>query len=144
VKKLLIAAGGVVAAVVLFVIFRPGDDDDSASSPPPPPSPTASVTTPTATKPKPKPPQAARITIVVRGGRPVGGIKRATVAKDKQVVLTVRADVVDEVHVHGYDLMKDVAPGAPAMIAFKATIPGRFEAELEERSLQIAELTVNP
>jgi hypothetical protein len=144
VKKLLIAAGGVVAAVVLFVIFRPGDDDDSASSPSPPPPPTASVTTPTATKPKPKPPQAARITIVVRGGRPVGGIKRATVAKDKQVVLTVRADVVDEVHVHGYDLMKDVAPGAPAMIAFKATIPGRFEAELEERSLQIAELTVNP
>jgi hypothetical protein len=144
VNKLLIAAGGVVAAVVLFVILRPGDDDDSASSPPPPPPPTASVTTPTATKPKPKPPQAARITIVVRGGRPVGGIKRATVAKDKQVVLTVRADVADEVHVHGYDLMKDVAPGAPAVIAFKATIPGRFEAELEERSLQIAELTVNP
>ena len=143
-NKLLIAAGGVVAAVVLFVIFRPGDDDDSASSPPPPPPPTASVTTSTATKPKPKPPQAARITIVVRGGRPVGGIKRATVTKDKQVVLTVRADVADEVHVHGYDLMKDVAPGAPAVIAFKATIPGRFEAELEERSLQIAELTVNP
>jgi hypothetical protein len=139
VNKLLIAAGGVVAAVVLFVIFRPGDDDDSASPPPPPP-PTASVTTPTATKP----PQAARITIVVRGGKPVGGIKRATVAKDTQVVLTVRADVADEVHVHGYDLMKDVAPGAPAVIAFKATIPGRFEAELEERSLQIAELTVNP
>jgi hypothetical protein len=144
VNKLLIAAGGVVAAVVLFVILRPGDDDDSVSSPPPPPPPTASVTTPTATKPKLKPPQAARITIVVRGGRPVGGIKRATVAKDKQVVLTVRADVADEVHVHGYDLMKDVAPGAPAVIAFKATIPGRFEAELEERSLQIAELTVNP
>jgi hypothetical protein len=144
VNKLLIAAGGVVAAVVLFVIFRPGDDDDSASPPPPPPPPTASATTPTATKPKPKPPQAARITIVIRGGKPVGGIKRATVAKDKQVVLTVRADVADEVHVHGYDLMKDVAPGAPAVIAFKATIPGRFEAELEERSLQIAELTVNP
>jgi hypothetical protein len=144
VNKLLIAAGGVVAAVVLFVIFRPGDDDDSASPPPPPPPPAGSLTTPTATKPKPEPPQAARITIVVRGGKPVGGIKRATVAKDEQVVLTVRADVADEVHVHGYDLMKDVAPGAPAVISFKAKIPGRFEAELEERSLQIAELTVNP
>jgi hypothetical protein len=144
VNKLLIAAGGVVAAVVLFVIFRPGDDDDSASPPPPPPPPAGSVTTPTATKPKPKPPQAARITIVVRGGKPVGGIKRATFAKDERVVLTVRADVTDEVHVHGYDLMKDVAPGAPAVISFKAKIPGRFEAELEERSLQIAELTVNP
>ena len=138
-NKLLIAAGGLVAAVVLFVIFRPGDDDDSASPSPPP---ATSVTTPTATKPKPL--QAARITIVVRGGKPVGGIKRATVAKDKQVMVTVRADVADEVHVHGYDLMKDVAPGAPAVIAFQAKIPGRFEAELEERGLQIAELTVNP
>ena len=146
-NKLLIAAGGILAAVVLFVIFRPGDDDDSASPPPPPPPPTASATTTTGTTPtatKPKPPQATRVAIVVRAGKPVGGIKRATVGKDKQVVLTVRADVSDEVHVHGYDLMKDVAPGAPAVISFKATIPGRFEAELEQRGLQILELTVNP
>jgi hypothetical protein len=148
VNKLLIAAGGVVAAVVLFVIFRPGDDDDSTSPPPPvtKTTGTGSVTVPIEPppNPEPEPPQAARIAIVVRGGKPVGGIKRATVAKNKQVVLTVRADVSDEVHVHGYNLMKDVAPGAPAVIRFKSTIPGRFEAELEERGLQIMELTVNP
>ena len=40
--------------------------------------------------------------------------------------------------------MSDVAPGAPARIAFRATIPGRFEIELEDRGVQIAELTVNP
>ena len=40
--------------------------------------------------------------------------------------------------------MKDVAPGAPAVIAFKATIPGQFEAELESRGLQIAEISVTP
>ena len=51
--------------------------------------------------------------------------------------------VGDEVHVHGYDLSRDVAPGAPARIAFPATIPGRFEIELEDRGVQIAELTVN-
>jgi hypothetical protein len=144
--KLLIAAGGIAAAVVLFLVFRPGDDDGDSSSPPAPPPPTATATTPTATTPPPPPPQpqAARIAIVVRGGKPVGGIKRASVSKDERVVLTVRADVSDEVHVHGYNLMKDVAPGAPALIAFKATIPGRFEAELESRGLQIAEISVKP
>jgi hypothetical protein len=144
--KLLIAAGGIAAAVVLFLVFRPGDDGGDSTSPPSPPSPTASATTPTATTPPPPPaqPQAARISIVIRGGKPVGGIKRATVKKDERVVLTVRSDVSDEVHVHGYNLMKDVAPGAPAVIAFKATIPGQFEAELEGRGLQIAEISVNP
>ena len=142
-NRLLIAAAGVVVAAVLFVIFRPGDDNESSS--PPPPSPTASATTPTPTATRPQAqPQAARVQIVVRGGRPAGGIKRATVTKNKRVILTVRADVSDEVHLHGYDLMKDVAPGAPAVISFKATIPGRFEAELEQRGLQIAELTVKP
>ena len=34
----------------------------------------------------------------------MGGIKRATVSKDERVVLTVRSDVSDEVHVHGYNL----------------------------------------
>jgi hypothetical protein len=46
--------------------------------------------------------------------------------------------------VHGYDLMGDVAPGKPVTIAFKATAPGRFEVELEEHSLPIAELEVSP
>ncbi len=147
-NRLLIALAGVVVAAVLFVIFRPGDDNESSSPPPPPPpAPTASQSTSTPTQTRPRPqaePQAARVQIVVRGGKPVGGIKRATVAKNKRVILTVRSDVADEVHVHGYDLMKDVAPGAPAVISFKATIPGRFEAELEQRGLQIAELTVKP
>ena len=69
---------------------------------------------------------------------------RASTDKGDGVVVLVTSDVADEVHVHGYDLMRDVAPGAPARIAFQATIPGRFEIELEDRGVQIAELTVNP
>ena len=67
-----------------------------------------------------------------------------TVRKPQRVELVVHSDVADEVHVHGYDLMRDVAPGSPARIGFAATIPGRFEIELEGRGVQIAELTVNP
>jgi len=48
------------------------------------------------------------------------------------------------VHVHGYDLMADVAPGKPARIDFTANLTGRFEIELEDRGKQIAQLTVLP
>jgi hypothetical protein len=89
-------------------------------------------------------PRPKVVAIAVAKGRVVGGIKRVKVRRGTRVTLTVRADVRDEVHVHGYDLMRRVAPGAPARISFRATVPGRFEVELEKRALQIAELTVTP
>jgi hypothetical protein len=148
-NRLLIAGAGIAVAVVLFLLLRPGDDDDSASPPPPPP-PTATRETgtrsvpPPPTTPRPEPPPVARVPIVIQGGRPVGGIRRVTVAKNRVVLLVVRADVSDHVHLHGYDVMRDVAPGAPAQLRFRATIPGRFEVELEDAGLQIADITVKP
>jgi hypothetical protein len=147
VNRLLIAAAGIAAAVVLFLVLRPDGGDDDSSSPPPPPNPPTTPTT-VSTQPAPRPPAPTpaivQVPIVVRGGTPVGGIKRATVAKDRVVVLVVRSDVADHVHLHGYDIMRDVAPGSPARLRFRATIPGQFEAELEDRGLQIANITVRP
>ena len=75
---------------------------------------------------------------------PREGSSRESVDLDSAVVVTVTSDVADEVHVHGYDLMADVAPGAPATIRFMADAPGRFEIELEDTGVQIAELEVRP
>jgi len=82
------------------------------------------------------------IDVQVKGGKPVGGIQRATAKKGQMVAIVVHSDVADEVHVHGYDLHKDVAAGGTVRIEFPATIQGEFEAELESRKLQIVELTV--
>ena len=71
-------------------------------------------------------------------------VKKFTVKQGRQVVLVVESALADEVHLHGYDLSADVAPGEPATIRFKATAPGLFEAELESRGLKIAELEVRP
>ena len=89
-------------------------------------------------------PVAKTVTITVKNAAPVGGIQRATVTKGDQVVLVVHSDVADEIHVHGYNLMKDVAAGGTVKISFVADVPGRFEAELENHGTQIADLTVNP
>jgi hypothetical protein len=105
---------------------------------------TETTTTTEMTTTEPAPPAPTTIRITVRDGRPVGGIARPSVRHDDRVVLVVRSNVADHVHVHGYDLLADVAPGRRARIAFRATIPGRFEIELEDRHVPIAELSVNP
>lgn len=83
-------------------------------------------------------------TIVIKHGKPVGGIADLTYNKGEQVRFKVDSDVSDEVHVHGYDIMKDVEAGGSVSFDFPATIEGVFEAELEGRKEQILELTVNP
>ncbi len=83
-------------------------------------------------------------TIVVKNGKPVGGIRQLTYNEGEQILFTVDSDVSDEVHMHGYDIMKDVKAGGSVTFDFPATIEGVFEAELEGRKEQIIELTVNP
>jgi hypothetical protein len=143
--RLLIGAAAVAAAVALFVVLRPDDDRGSASS-----ATTADTTTaPTTTLPPPPPappapPPPARVRIVVSDGQPVDGVRRVTVSRGRRVVLIVTSDVPDHVHLHGYDIMRDVAPGQPARISFRATIVGTVEAELEDRGLPLARITTQP
>jgi hypothetical protein len=83
-------------------------------------------------------------TIVVKNGEPVGGVQELEYNAGDQVRFEVDSDVADEIHVHGYDLMKDVSAGGSVTFTFPAEIEGIFEVELEGRKEQIAELRVNP
>lgn len=81
------------------------------------------------------------IRVVVEGGEvTVNG--PTSVPSGEQVTIRVRSDVEDEVHVHTYDLMVDVAPGSPAEISFTADIPGVHEVELEQSGTVLLELEV--
>jgi hypothetical protein len=68
--------------------------------------------------------------------------RRVRIDLGQKVRVQVEADRAEEVHVHGYDLKGDVAPGKPAVIDFTANVPGVFEVELEESSLKLFELQV--
>jgi hypothetical protein len=147
-NKVVLVLAGAAILVALFLVLRPGEDDnDEVATPPPPPTETttgATTTTTTRTTTRPAPAGPTPIRIVVRGGRVIGGLERARLDRGERAVLIVRSDVSDHVHLHGYDIMRDVAPGAPARLRFRATIPGRFEVELEDRGLQIAQIEVRP
>jgi len=84
------------------------------------------------------------IAIVVKKGRPQGGIKRPTIEKGDKVVVVVRTDAGEEVHLHGYDIEKPVTAGEPVRIPFTANLPGRFELELHHPDALLAVIEVRP
>ena len=145
-QRIILLLGGIAAAVVLFLLVRPGDEEQATTVP----ATTAPATTTrpdtteetTTTEPEPAGPTSFRVT--ARGGRPVGGVQMIEARKGESVRIVVRSDVADHVHLHGYDLLLDVAPGAPAQFVFTADLTGVFELELENRKLLLAEVEVRP
>jgi copper(I)-binding protein len=139
-KRIVLASACVIGALALVGC---GSDDSESASSTDTTTPTETTTTDTATTTtEAETPTIVGITVV--DGQPKGGIVRQTVNKDDQVVLVVDSDVADEIHLHGYDVSRDVEAGGTVRLPFKATIPGRFEAELESRGVQIADITVEP
>jgi hypothetical protein len=93
-----------------------------------------------ATKIKSSPPT----TIVVSQGVPLGGTHLLTYRQGALINVTVRSDVADEVHFHGYDVHRDISPGHPIHFLIRATIQGSYPIELEHRSETLAQVTVYP
>ena len=150
-QRIAVLVAAAVVLVVGFVIASSSGDDDGGSD-------SASGTTATATQPSTgaddsatttttttsKPQAPAVPTIVIRDGKPVGGIEKLEFKHNDQIAFNVRSDVADEVHFHGYDVSAEVAPGKVAKLRVKATIEGRFEVELEQRGEEIAQVEVQP
>jgi hypothetical protein len=136
----------VAILVVAFLALRPSSDDPETTADAPTATATATSTpaageteTPTATEtPTPKP--------TVDPGPLLTGSKVVKLRYDKgdTVRFRVLAPKDEEVHIHGYDIKKDVKGGETENISFKATIDGIFEIEFEDSATQIAELRVDP
>ena len=139
-NKILLVVAATVASIAL--VGCGSNDSESASTDTTTTDTTTTTTDTTTTTTEAEKPTEVKVVVV--NGSPQGGIVRQTVNKDDQVVLVVTSDVADEIHLHGYDKAKDVAAGGTIRLPFKATIPGRFEAELESRGVQIAEISVEP
>jgi hypothetical protein len=135
----------VATIVVLFIVFAGGDDEGNDTSA------TATTQTQTQTTTAEQAPQneeepavAADEQITIRNGKPVGGVKELSFDSGERVRFVVTSDVADEIHVHGYDVAKDVRAGGSVRFGFPADLEGVFEVELEGRGEQIAELRVSP
>jgi hypothetical protein len=144
-RSFVIGGAALAIAARLYFALRPDDTDEPVDTiPVTTTAPTTDTGATTVVPQPPQPPPPARVRIAVRGGLPVGGVRRVTVSRGRRVILVVTSDVADHLHLHGYDVMRDVAPGRPARIAFTARIVGTVEAELEDRGVRIATITTRP
>jgi hypothetical protein len=127
--RVLLLVAGAAAAVILFLVFRGGDDDT--------PSATQTAASVVSTS-KPPPPAPTVILVPIN----TNAVTRRTIPRGHQVVLVISGAAGEEVHLHGYDVMREIGPDGTVRLPFRATIPGRFEVELEASHRQIADLTV--
>lgn len=117
--------GGVlvaVAVVLLIVLSSSGSNDSSTSD---------AGTVPTI--------------VIDKAGKPEGGIAELSYRKGEQIHFRVEVPFEEEVHLHGYDVMKEVPNGGGTVTYdLPAEIEGVFEVELEGHKEQIAEIKVEP
>jgi FtsP/CotA-like multicopper oxidase with cupredoxin domain len=66
------------------------------------------------------------------------------VGEGDRVRLRVTSDEQMEIHLHGYDIEREVAPGGPATLSFEADLTGRFEIEDHESEEVLGVLIVQP
>ena len=135
-----------IAVVAVIVLGSGGDEEQTASN-------TAATATATATAepgadatatpeetpeatptPKPKPPPP-----LLRPGR----VTQLRFKEGQTVVFRVRADGPEEIHVHGYDIEKEVGTD-PVRVSFPARLTGIWAIELHGSGEEIAQLRVDP
>jgi hypothetical protein len=134
--------GAVAIIAALFLILSGGDDDDGGSERQA--AATAQTTGPEGPQaPERKPPPQIPVIKVVNG-EPVGGLAELDYERGDRVRFRVDSDVADEVHVHGYNILRKVAAGGSVGFDFVADLEGIYEVELEQRGTHLAELTVTP
>lgn len=141
--RAIIGVAGIAIAIALFVVLQ--DDGGKSASEQQDPQATKPQAPARTTAEKPPPPPKPKVpAIIVRGGQPVGGVKELSFEEGQRIRFWVSADVSDEIHVHGYDVSKEVEPYRSVNFDFPADIEGVFEVELENRAVPIAEIQVNP
>lgn len=125
--------------VLAFLVLRPDDD----------PSRTVGQTfVPAATMTAP----AAAVTTIVGAAAPrptyarlvPDRVRRIDVRRGEIARLQIKSPTADELHVHGYDLSRELPAGEPVRMRFVASTTGVFEIELERAGRPVAELTVRP
>jgi hypothetical protein len=140
-----LAIAAVIAIVAVVVLAGGGSDEPSDSG-----EQAAATATPSATQeaqeaapqatetptpePTPEPPP------LLRAGR----VTKLEATEGKTVRFRVRSGTDEEIHVHAYDITREIAAGKTVNVAFKATITGVVEIEFHGSGETIGELTVNP
>lgn len=151
-QRIALLVGAVIILGGAFVLASGSDDDATVATATTPAETATVITTPTPTTDAPQasvepaPAPAPEFDeVVVRDGKPAGGLKTIKARKGDRVRIEVSSpDTTGEVHLHGYDVSRDLAAGGTVRFSFDANLEGIFEMELEETAVPIAKIEISP
>jgi Cupredoxin-like domain len=70
--------------------------------------------------------------------------EEVSVREGDRVIMSIDSDRPVEIHVHGYDLEREVEAGEATELAFEADLTGRFPIENHETETELGVLVVEP
>ena len=139
---------GIAAVIAIVAVIVLADSSEDDSSPPASNAGATATATPTTEQPEASPgEETATPTATATPKPPLLDGSKVVKLEFKQgdtVKFRVVSDTPEEVHIHGYDIAKDLEPGKVTTVSFPADITGIFEIEYEGQGKQIAELRVDP
>lgn len=142
-KNVAFAALALLILAALFLVLSPGDEADAPARPPAAAAPTqepttdqVAVSTPATATPKPAVPPFSKLRS--------GSVRKIKVDQGDTIRLEAKSAGDEELHVHGYDLSRELPAGKAVRLSFKADLTGVFEVEFERSAEPIAEITVEP
>lgn len=122
--------------VGLFFLLRPSSSGPGSAAAP------GSSPGTTTTESSAGGPQEQTLNLAIKGNTMTPS--EITVGEGDKVNLQITSDNPVELHLHGYDLEKEVEPGEPAELSFDATITGRFDIEDHDTDTELGVLLVQP
>lgn len=72
--------------------------------------------------------------LAIHPGGPAAKSEVLTVRQNDQVVIRLRSDKPVQIHLHGYDIEKEVVPNAVTSLRFVASATGRFPIEIHSKA----------
>jgi hypothetical protein len=134
----LLLAVAIVALTGMYLLARP-----PAPAEPPALAPVAQAPAAVAPAAPAEPVTAREFEFDVAQGK-VTGPPQLQANQNERVILRVRSDVADELHVHGYDLSAPLPAGELVSLTFVAGRSGRFGVELHGAHRELGTLEVQP
>jgi len=132
----LLGAAAVVAVVAIVIIGSGGSDSKDSTTA----AQTTSATGTPGSSTAPTPAKPAIQVITIENGKAIGGVQTVSVKQGDRARFKVVSDADHEIHLHGFDIAKDVKAGGSVTYDVKTDAPGIYEFEIEETGTKIGQV----
>jgi FtsP/CotA-like multicopper oxidase with cupredoxin domain len=136
-----LGVAAVIAVVAVIILVAAGGEGDAEGEKAAAPTATATATA----EPQEASPAATGTPTADPGPLLTGDEAQEIDATEGETVrFRVKATEDEEIHVHGYDIEKEIPAGRTVPVSLKATITGIFEIEFHHSGALLARLKVQP